>query len=202
MTRIGRAVAAVALALGALVVTATAAAAHAILLATTPSDGSVLRTSPNAVSLRFDEDVFRPVFLTVTGPSGRVDTGATTIKGSVVSVKVRPTTADGAYTVAYRVVSDDGHPVEGGFQFAIGAPAASSTSSSSTGAAAASPQPSARPSTAAVARTGASTTGQASGSHWLAAFVGIAVVLAGAGALLWERLRRGRIITTARERAP
>lgn len=202
MTRTGRALAAVALALGALVVTATAAAAHAILLATTPADGDVLRSSPTAVSLRFDEDVFRPAFVTVTGAKGRVDSGSVTIKGSVVSVKVRPSAADGAYTVAYRVASDDGHPVEGTFRYTIAASAASGTPSSGTAAAASSPHPSApasvQPSVAAVAR--ASTTGQASGSHWLAAFVGIAVVLAGAGALVWERLRRSP--TAGRDRAP
>jgi copper resistance protein C len=187
MTRIRRAAAAIVLAVAGIVVTATAAAAHAILLATTPADGTVLRASPKQVSLRFDEAVGRPAYLTVTGPGGRTDAGTTTIDGPVVSVKLRPITSSGRYTVAYRVISDDGHPVEGTFQYQLAGAAPAGSPSSSPGAAAASPAPSA----AAVVRTAAGTTGQRSGGHWPAVFAGIAVVLLGAGALVWERLNRG-----------
>jgi methionine-rich copper-binding protein CopC len=184
MTRIRRAAAVVALAVGGLVVTATAAAAHAILLATAPADGTVLLTSPKQVSLRFDEAVGRPAYLTVTGPGGRVDAGSVIINGPVVSVKLRAVSTTGRYSVAYRVISDDGHPVEGTFQYQISGAAPAASSSSAPGASPA-------PSRAAVVRTAAGSTGQPSSGHRLAVFAGIAVVLLGAGALLWERLSRG-----------
>jgi methionine-rich copper-binding protein CopC len=183
MTRIRRAVAAAVLAVASLVAGASAASAHAILLATTPDGGSVLKTSPARVSLRFDEAVQRPAYITVTGPSGRIDAAAATIAGPIVSVKLRPTTTTGRYTVAYRVISDDGHPVEGTFQYELAGSSAATTTPGAT---------SPRPSTAAVAQSKAATAAsQSSGSHWPAVVAGIAVVLLGAGALVWERLRRG-----------
>ena len=187
MTRIRRAAAAVVLGAAGIVVIATAAAAHAILLATTPADGSVLRTSPGQVSLRFDEAVGRPAYLTVTGPGGRVDAGAVTIDGPVVSVKVLATTTTGRYTVAYRVISDDGHPVEGTFRYQLGGAGAPATPSSSASSAA--PAPSPGGSAAAVGRAGSGAATGPSG-HWTAVMAGGAVVLIGAGALVWERLRR------------
>jgi copper resistance protein C len=199
MTRMWRAAAVIALTAGGVVVGATAAAAHAILLATTPADGSVLRTPPSQVSLRFDEAVGRPAYLSVTGPGGRVDAGSTTINGAVVSVKLRATTSAGSYTVAYRVVSDDGHPVEGTFRYQLGGAAVSSPSAStSTGtpssggqpSASAAPSPASAAAAAAAARTRADAGDQGTGSHWFAALAGVAVVLAGAGALVWERLHR------------
>jgi copper resistance protein C len=190
MTRIRRAAAAMALAAGALVAGATAAAAHAILLGTTPADGSVLRSSPSRVSLRFDEAVGRPAYVTVTGPSGRVDAGSAVVQGVIVSVPIRPASHAGAYTVAYRVVSDDGHPVEGTFAYRVGA-AASTPSGTTSSQPAASPGPSPPAGTSGVAARATTTdSGAQGGTHWFAVLAGIAVVLAGGGALLWERLNR------------
>jgi copper transport protein len=50
----------------------------------------------------------------------RVDAGAAEVEGNVVTVGLQPDLDDGTYVVAYRIVSDDGHPVRGGSVFGVG----------------------------------------------------------------------------------
>lgn len=103
----------------AVLVPAGAAGAHAELVRTSPSGGSVVR-DVHAVVLRFDEAVLvRPDGIAVRSPSGRdVTTGAARAVGPAVRVPVLPT-APGTYTVTWRVVSDDGHPETGAFTFSL-----------------------------------------------------------------------------------
>ena len=102
------------------------ASAHAELLGTTPGAGSVLTQKPTAVVLTFDEPVqAQGATIVVTAPGGsRVAAGAAVLAGSTVRSSIHSLPAAGTYTDAYRVVSDDGHPVEGQFSFAARAPAA------------------------------------------------------------------------------
>ena len=113
----------VATALGAL---APAAGAHATLEQSSPERGAVLQTPPKAVALSFDEPV-EAAFgaLRVFDAKGNpVTTGALRRpEGSKLEVAL-PELADGPYTVTYRVVSADGHPVSGGLTFQVGETAA------------------------------------------------------------------------------
>ena len=108
-----------------LVAAAPAASAHAVLLRTDPSPQTTVKKAPTAVRLVFSESVevsFGAVRVFDVDAT-RVDTGS--IKRAQgnreVSVPVR-SLKDGTYTVTWRVVSADGHPVHGGFTFYIGAP--------------------------------------------------------------------------------
>jgi len=101
------------------------ASAHATLIGSDPADGATLQAPPTTVTLTFDDTLenFEPV-VTVTGPDGnQYQSGATTIDGVTLSSAVLPLTAAGTYTIAYRVVSDDGHPVEGQVRFDLAVPA-------------------------------------------------------------------------------
>ena len=112
---------AAALALGA----PAAASAHAVLEGTAPERGATLTESPRQVVLRFSEPVeiaFGAV--RVYDARGRdVAAGAATHpRGDdrSVAVPLRPRLPDGGYTVTFRVVSADSHPVSGGFVFSVG----------------------------------------------------------------------------------
>jgi copper transport protein len=102
------------------------ASAHARLEKTSPPAGADLKRAPTAVTLRFDEDV-ETAFgaLSVLDANGkRVDDGQIVRPGgraSMLSVALRRGLRDGAYTAAYRVISDEGHPVSGAFVFRVGA---------------------------------------------------------------------------------
>ncbi|MCA1843992.1 MAG: copper resistance protein CopC, partial [Actinobacteria bacterium] len=119
-----RAVAGVALLLTFLGITAGPASAHAVLLRTEPSPQTTVKTAPPAVRLQFSESVevaFGAVrVFDVDGK--RVDKGKITTTAGGREVVVPANLATGTYTVTWRVVSTDGHPVHGGFQFYVGAP--------------------------------------------------------------------------------
>jgi len=96
--------------------------AHAILQESNPSNNSVVRTSPKTVSLRFNEAVetaFGSIRVYDCG-GGRVDSGKILrpTKDSV-AVKIDRRLAQGTYTVTWRVISADSHPVAGAFVFNV-----------------------------------------------------------------------------------
>jgi copper transport protein len=103
------------------------ASAHAALIATEPGRDAVVATVPATVSLTFSESVVvAPGTVQVFGPDGtRVDDGHTTHLGSDSSVGVRLVprqSPQGTYTVSWRVISADSHPVAGAFTFSVGHP--------------------------------------------------------------------------------
>lgn len=102
-----------------LALTAAPAAAHNDLLSSTPRSGSSVTALPQAVELTFaDEADPRFVKIATTGPDGSsVAVGTPTVTGTVVRQPIKPGTASGTYTMAYRVVSKDGHPVSGKIEF-------------------------------------------------------------------------------------
>ena len=124
---------ALALALAALALLPAAASAHALLEATTPNRGERLDAAPEQVSLRFSEPVEAEFgAVRVFDSDGReVQAGRTFHPGdraAEVAVRLRPGLGEDGYTVTYRVISADSHPVSGGFVFVVGdAPAPSTT---------------------------------------------------------------------------
>jgi copper transport protein len=111
--------------MAALVVAASPASAHAVLLATDPSPQTTVKQAPSSVKLDFSEavEVSFGAVRVFDVDANRVDTGAISRAQANREVKV-PVRAlkDGTYTVTWRVVSADGHPVHGGFTFYVGAP--------------------------------------------------------------------------------
>ncbi|MFF2627350.1 FixH family protein [Kitasatospora griseola] len=115
-------VAALALVLGG----ATAASAHATLESTDPAQGSVVPTAPAAVTLSFSEGVSLSAdSVRVLDPRGAaVDDGRPEHvdgKAATARVSLRQGLGNGTYTVAWRAVSEDSHPIGGAFTFSIGA---------------------------------------------------------------------------------
>jgi copper transport protein len=99
------------------------AAAHARLVQTAPADGAVVARSPAALRVSFDDTVHTGSGIaairngggSVLGRPARVEDGRTLV------VPLRHGLRDGAYTVRWSVVSDDGHRESGVVAFAVGA---------------------------------------------------------------------------------
>ncbi|MGA5122915.1 copper resistance CopC/CopD family protein [Streptomyces pseudogriseolus] len=111
-----------------LLLTGTApASAHAALRASDPEDGSVVKTPPTHITLTFTESVglledsFR-----VYGPDNRrvhMEEPEHAAGSADTARAALPRDLDeGTYTVAWRVVSADSHPVSGAFTFSVGKP--------------------------------------------------------------------------------
>ncbi|MYS76013.1 transporter [Streptomyces sp. SID5926] len=107
------------------------AAAHAALGSTDPADGAVLQRAPGHVTLTFSESVgLRDDSFRVLDPGGhRVRTGAAGHadgRSDTAGVALPDGLGEGTYTVAWRVVSADSHPVSGAFTFSVGKPSQTS----------------------------------------------------------------------------
>jgi methionine-rich copper-binding protein CopC len=97
------------------------ALAHNVLVGSDPANGSSVASGPSMVTLTFDLPV-KESFSTVTvvGPDGgHFEGGPATVDGNVVRAPVRALGPAGVYTVGYRIVSDDGHPVSGAIRFTL-----------------------------------------------------------------------------------
>ncbi|MFE1316529.1 FixH family protein [Kitasatospora phosalacinea] len=125
--RLGALLAVLVAALGLVLGGATAASAHATLEGTDPERGSVVATAPAAVTLTFSEGVSLSAdSVRVLDPQGNaVDDGRPEHvdgRSATARVALRSGLANGTYTVAWRAVSEDSHPVGGAFTFSVGAP--------------------------------------------------------------------------------
>lgn len=97
--------------------------AHAVIESTEPTANSVLSKAPTSVSLNFDEPVDTSLgWMRVFDADGKRVVAAKLGRGDGDdSVRVAmPELADGGYLVVWRVMSADGHAVEGAFGFQIG----------------------------------------------------------------------------------
>lgn len=109
--------------------TAAPASAHAALLRTAPAEGSVVPAAPRQVRLDFSEGVLLAVdAVRVLDPTGkRVDSGPpqhADDNDSTAVVTLRTGLSRGTFTVAWKAVSQDSHPVAGAFTFSVGTPSA------------------------------------------------------------------------------
>ena len=104
------------------VVLAGPASAHAELESSNPEDGARLSSAPGQVTLHFSEGVSLGAGYArvLDARQQRVDTGAPTVAGDVLTIPLRDNLPEGGYLVTYRVISADSHPVAGAFSFAVG----------------------------------------------------------------------------------
>ncbi len=104
-----------------MLLTAAPAGAHAALVASDPAEGARIEAPPQNVTLTFNEPIQQQfAAVAVTGPDGGSHTvGEPTATGREVSIALDGLGAAGSYTVAYRVVSADGHPVAGQYRFVL-----------------------------------------------------------------------------------
>lgn len=112
---------------GSLIVSAPAFG-HASQVTSSPEAEEVLPSAPADVTITFDSGLLdMGAALIVRDRDGTsIVTGEPVIDDRSFSVAVDPSAPSGVYDVAYRVVSADGHTVEGAFTYTVeGAPDAS-----------------------------------------------------------------------------
>lgn len=102
--------------------------AHAGLTSSNPEDGSTLSAPPTVIDLTFNEELLPDtVEIAVTTEAAGLIAGVEfTTTGPTVQVTWPQDLPDDTYQVAYRVVSNDGHPITGAISFSYsgsGAPA-------------------------------------------------------------------------------
>ncbi|TDC10245.1 copper resistance protein CopC [Nonomuraea longispora] len=97
---------------------AAPALAHDALKSSSPAKGAEVEAL-DEVELEFTAKVRMP-FVIVRGPGDdQHQQGKPELDGAVVRQAVKGPLPDGKYTIAYRVVSSDGHPIEGEIPFRV-----------------------------------------------------------------------------------
>lgn len=163
--------------------TAAPAQAHSSQIGSTPEAGSVLDSPPRDVVVEFDTPLLDigAAIVVRTADGTVVSTGSPRIERRTIAVSLSPDAPAGAYTVAYRVVSQDGHTVESTFGFQVGASAATPAASAASPSA---PQPT--PSTATASSADGESIDGGSALPWIVAGMLLLVVI-GVGAVLLRR---------------
>jgi methionine-rich copper-binding protein CopC len=106
--------------------TTTPALAHTEFVSSDPAAGSLVEQWPTEISVTFNEDLItvgdeKSNFLVVNNAVGdQVSADDEVLEGSKITVSLDPNTITGPVLVYYRVVSADGHPVEGEYSFNFG----------------------------------------------------------------------------------
>jgi len=104
-----------ALLLAALLALPSPAQAHDSLLSSDPADGATLETSPEEIAFTFSADVLDvSPLVRITDESGtEIAEIVPTIDGPVATATLPEPLPAGTHTIQWRVVSSDGHPIEG-----------------------------------------------------------------------------------------
>nr|WP_189042419.1 copper resistance CopC family protein [Micromonospora sonchi] len=186
-----------------LIAPASPAYAHNVLRKATPTQDAELDTAPTKVTLEFMERL-NPKFTTITlsdADKQPVATSEPDVSGTKSTITIDAPLANGVYTVAYRVVSLDGHPVQGSYKFTVADPTATaepSPSAEPSESAETTPAtPTAAPTSAAAASPSADDSSGGSGLLIGLLAGGLALVALVVGAVLFRR-RRGSASPGAR----
>ncbi len=155
--------------------------AHNSLVDAQPARNAALAEAPAEVKLSFLQKL-NPEFTTIVvsdAAQQKVPAEAPEVANKTATLTLSAPLANGAYTVAYQVVSTDGHTVKGSYKFAVNAPVAASE-----------PAPALTGSAPPIAAKAASAT-EEGGAGWI--WIVALVILAGAGlaGFLVVRARRG-----------
>jgi methionine-rich copper-binding protein CopC len=104
----------------------SAANAHTVLVAANPSSGTLVKTLPKVITLRFAEPLLTLAGkvinrVSVVDPRGQVVTGVKNLtRGTVLTnVFTINSAQSGRYKVSYRVSAQDGHVVTGTYTFTL-----------------------------------------------------------------------------------
>ncbi len=186
-----------------LTLTANAAHAHDSLKSSSPARNAQV-DDLKEIELDYSAQVRFPVVVMRDGAGKAVAIGTARVDGSKVLADVTASLSPGGYVIAWRVVSSDGHPIEGEIPFTVTGTGGSGSGSSGSGSsvsavpttsisassAAASPEPS--PSVAAPVQASASAVGAGGASRGPGGWIwGGLVALAVVGLFVWLRNSRG-----------
>ncbi|WP_067449944.1 copper resistance CopC family protein [Actinomadura macra] len=164
-------------AVAALVVTlgAAPASAHTTLKSANPASNSTV-APPSKIVLTYADPVMVPQVVLTDASGGRHEAGKAQAIDNTVTETVSGTLPNGVYTVGWRVVATDGHPVKGSFKFTV-------KGSTSTAAPTGAPAPPTAPAAA----------GEDSGgsSGWLWIGLGALVIALVGGGVAWSRRAKG-----------
>ncbi|MEU8205849.1 copper resistance protein CopC [Streptosporangium sp. NPDC049046] len=176
---------------------APAALAHDRLKSSSPAKDAKV-SAVERIRLEFSSQVRFPAVALRTASDTIIDIGKAKVAGDTVTSDVSAPLDPGDYVIAWRVVSSDGHPIEGETPFIVTAPATPSAKAAPTVATTPVPEPTASASAPVVAQPvspgPASATGEQENAGSLPGWIWVALAaIVAIGAGIWlQASRRGR----------
>jgi len=181
-------------AVGVVLAPAGPALAHNQLVSAKPDRDAVLRKAPTAIALAFlqrlDPDL---TTIAVSDAAKRpVPASAPTVKAKSATLALDQPLGNGAYQVAFSVMSVDGHPVKGSYTFTVADPSPPSAAAEPSAAAVAAPEAAAAAPSAATPVVAVVPSAESGGvaTGVLAGLGGLGVLLAAGAAYLYVSRRR------------
>lgn len=109
----------------------SSASAHDAVTGTSPADGQNLDSAPDAIEISFTDTPLSLGSEILVEDAQGTDwtTGEVEIAGNSATQSISPDVPAGEYTVTWRVVSSDSHPIEGTFGFTVAETAAGASPS-------------------------------------------------------------------------
>ena len=166
-----------------LAMTATPAAAHDTLTGSSPKEDATVE-APSEIVLTFSGSVRLPRVIVTDASDKEYQAGEAKAVDNEVTAALGTAPSDGEYTVAWRVVSSDGHPIQGTYEFTVEGSTAESPGDATGAPSGAADEPPA-PEPSATNAAADEDSGGSSGWLWIGL---IALVIAvAAGAVAWFR---------------
>ncbi|WP_067800907.1 copper resistance CopC family protein [Actinomadura formosensis] len=159
----------------ALALTAAPASAHTTLTSASPAKDATVK-APSEIVLTYADPVRLPRVVVTDASGAQRQAGAARAVDNKVTQPIHGTLPNGEYTVGWRVVASDGHPVEGTYTFTV-----------SGSRAAAQPAPSAPSPTT---TTSTQDSGDSSGWLWIGLLA--LAIAAATGTTTWLRRSRSK----------
>jgi len=176
-----------------LVLPASPAFAHDELVSTDPPADAVLDALPTQITFTYSADILTEegtAVVEVTDADGASLTAGSPVVSGTDVTQALTGAASGAVTVKWRVVSSDGHPIDGTFAFTVNAATPTPTATPTASPASSAPATSAPATASPDATTPASDTASAASPlPWILLVVALVIV---AAALVWLFVSRGR----------
>ncbi|WP_282019643.1 copper resistance CopC family protein [Planomicrobium okeanokoites] len=102
-----------------LLLSSTVVSAHTALEASSPSDGEVMTEEPREIILEFNTPLEEASSFTVENAEGEEIPFGITLEEQKMIGTLGAAMADGEYTVNWKIIGADGHPIEGAYTFTV-----------------------------------------------------------------------------------
>lgn len=99
--------------------------AHSHIEDSSPKNGEVLTEPLKNITLSFETAVEQTSTFTLTDANGtEISLPGVTINGNQLNAKVENELSNGSYTIHWKIIGEDGHPLEGDIPFTVQLPEA------------------------------------------------------------------------------
>lgn len=93
--------------------------AHTTLTESNPSEGEVLSTQPENIELEFGTVIEEGSSMTLSGPEASIELGEITVSDNIMASEVTTELPNGQYIIDWKIIGEDGHPIEGQILFGV-----------------------------------------------------------------------------------